>query len=315
MILRDSFRLLTSKFSLVWKNCIWILATLVFGGLLGYFICMPIINAFVEAEIIKNLTDVVAGSMTTSFQIGFLTVIDQIIKAFEIIFSDFNSFGASFILGTLLFVFIFAIINSIRDLATTETLRGHMTSLSKFSFVGSAISKIGVGVLQGLLKIILFIPFLAIYCAICYLGYILVQTQGFIYAISPFIILLLFAFVLALQVTVFSCWTPVIVMHKISASKSMGKGLNAVSTRFWRTLSDAVVFVLLAFVINYAFAKFSFCVTLIITLPATIVLFCIFQMIVYFSTMGQRYYIDSQLIITSQKVEMHDKPQKNKYLI
>ena len=113
----------------------------------------------------------------------------------------------------------------------------------------------------------------------------------------------------------FICWTPVLVMHKIKASKALNDALYNVSNRFWRTLSDSVVFVLLAFVINYAFAKFSFGVTLIITIPATVVLFCIFQMVVYFSILGQRYYIDNEVIITSQKIEMHDSPRKNKYLI
>lgn len=315
MSLSNAFRLLIAKFSLIWKNLLWMVIALSITVGLGYLICHPLIVALSEQEVMGGLTDYISNSSTSSFQQGFTYFVDQVVKLVNIVFSDFASYGLSFILGILLLIIVFGIFSSIRDLATTEVMRAHMTSFSKFGFLGASISKTGVGIVQGLQRVIVTLPFLAIYSAVIYLGYIMIQAGGLAYTLSPFVVILLITLICAFQITIFSCWLPVITMHRIHPSLALGKGFNVVGTTFWRTFSDSIIFVLIAVVINYAFAKFSFCVTLLITIPATIVLGAIFQMVVYFEAQGQRYYIDSQNIVTPKKIEMHDKPQKNKYLI
>ena len=315
MMLRNAFRLLVTNFSLVWKNLIWIIISLILGVGLGYLVCSPVFDALKEAKVFADFNEFITNTTTISIQGTFVYLVDGVVLAVNVIFANFSRLVLPIILGTLLLIIILGITNAIRNVATTEVLRGHMTSLTKFGFIGAVIRKMGVGALQGLLKFFLYLPFVAIYCCIAYVGYILIGMGGFAYQMAPFVLILLFTLVSALQVTLFSCWAPVIVMHKINAVKSLSKGGKAVSTRFWRTLSNSIVFVLLVIVVNYACAKFSFCVSLIITIPATIVLNSIYQMVIYFGTLGQRYYIDSQMIMTPKKCEMHDKPQKNKYLI
>jgi len=315
MMLRNALRLLVTNFSLVWKNLIWIIISLAIGVGVGYLVCSPIFDALKEAKVFADFGDFITSTTTISIQGTFVYLVDGIVSAVDVIFSDFTHLVMPIIFGSLLIILIIGITNAIRNLATTEVLRGHMTSLTKFGFIGAVIRKIGVGTMHGLVKFLLYIPFMAIYCCIAWIGYELIGLGGFSYQIAPFVLILLFTIISALQVTIFSCWAPVIVMHKIGAVKSLSKGLRAVSTRFWRTLSNSIVFVLLVIVVNYACAKFSFCVSLIITIPSTIVLHSIYQMVIYFGTLGQRYYIDSQMIMTPKKCEMHDKPHKNKYLI
>lgn len=315
MSLSNAFRLLIAKFSLVWKNLFWIIICLSIMVGIGYLVCYPLITALSDEGIMSGAVDYISNSSTNSFQQGFAYFIEQAVKLFNIVFADFATFGLSFILGILLIIIVFGIFNSIRNLASTEVLRAHMTSLSKFGFVGASISKSGVGAVQGLQKVIIVLPFIAVYTAILYLGYIMIQAGGVASTLSPFVIILLITLVCALQITIFSCWLPVITMHRVHPSLALAKSFSVVGPTFWRTYSSSIVLVLVAIVINYAFAKFSFCVTLLITIPATVVLLDIFQMVVYFEAQGQRFYIDSQTIITPKKIEMHDRPQKNKYLI
>jgi len=112
-----------------------------------------------------------------------------------------------------------------------------------------------------------------------------------------FIVFVLF---FAVRSTLISMWKPVMIVNDEGIVKSFKKGAAVSFKNFGRLFSYFTVMFSLVFFMNLVIAFFTCMAGLIISIPSSIVLFAIFQMIYYFSYKRKKYYTDGDTIVQSR---------------
>ena len=314
MVLRNSLKVLSTNFSLVWKNMAYMLIMLaIFGGAV----------VWIGYDIVKALSDggffVVFGEFWTKLYSFSATevsrkVVDLAGKAFDIIGQNINSLIPN-IVGVSVGLFLLAVIFNSASLANCEVLRGAMSSLTYIGFCGAYVRYFGRALLQGLIQTLVKLPFWAIICTAGYFVLNLMSTGEIWGILAPMLFVLIAMLVLSLEYSLLSCFVPYLVLHNSSVSKSFVNGIKVVSHRFWRTLSNNIVFVIFAIVINFVCARYTFCASLLFTLPLTVVLVNVLFMVNYYESQGMRFYLDQSNIMSPRKFAESDRAKKSKFVI
>ena len=312
MMFKNSTKLLVANFSLVWKLILYyiIVCGIVIGLLAPFF--GTIASEFNSAG---NLTEV--GKVLTNFNVSinpfdFIVNFNQIVTNFLEIFIGFwesNPGVAFYICFVLLYLFPFLI--GLADLTVGQCLFGYMSSLTRYSFVGSYMRYFGRSVRFQLFKNLILLPIniLIVICLIFTLR--LSAIGGVLVYFMPFIVLAVLVGLVALKKTLFSGWMPAIVVYDCNMFKGFVKGFKAVSRRFLKVFSTAICIMLLAVAFNYLFGTFAFP----IIIPVFVCMFYVFEMVMFYGSQGRRYYVDLDTILSPKKLEEKDSFCKLKNLI
>ncbi|MBO7508273.1 MAG: hypothetical protein J6T39_01345, partial [Clostridia bacterium] len=127
--------------------------------------------------------------------------------------------------------------------------------------------------------------------------------------------LFLLLIVLALKETMFSGWIPAMIIHDEPVFVSAKRGIKAVCKRFFKIYSSFLIAVVALFVINVFALVFTAGVAILITLPITTLVLSILGDVMYFESLGMRYYVDGDKIISPKKLEQQDSFSKVKDII
>ena len=314
MMLRNAFRLLGTNFSLVWKNLAYkLIVILVFGGMMAGF-GINIIKTLSEADFFVEFGKFWGDMVTMNTLELSRAVVDLLGSGVDIIVSNIASLSINLIGVCVAFILLCIFIN-MAQLTMTDVIKGHMSSLSKFGFCGAYLRNFWTSLKQSILLFIVKLPFWAVLAISGYFILNLMVVNSVWAILSPMIFVLVAIIVISIQNTVLACFSPYLSLHNAGVCESLNKGVEIVSRRFYRTWSSNIVFVLLAFVVNFVCARYTFGVALLVTLPATIVFNAIFNMVVYYESQGMRYYIDSSTIVVSKEFGDLDSVKNAKYVI
>jgi len=132
---------------------------------------------------------------------------------------------------------------------------------------------------------------------------------------AVFIIILGYVLLTALKNTIFVSWIPTMVVMNYGILKSLKISFKNNFRKFARIYGGMVGFVLTVFFINVFVGTFTFMLGLIITIPASYVLFSSFGMVAVYEAQGMRYYVDIYNVITPRKKEISDKISDMKYIV
>ena len=314
MALRNAFRLLGTNFSLVWKNLAYkLIVFAVFGGIMVAF-GLHIVETLKSAGFFDDLSEFWSNMFAMSTLEFNIALVDLLNSGADIVISNLASLSLNLIGICVAFIILCVFVN-MAQLPMTDVIKGHMSSLTKFGFCGAYLRNFWNSLKQGIVLFLVKLPFWAIIVVSGY--YVLnLMTLSSIWAIlSPMLFALIAIIVISIQNTVFACFTPCLALHNCGVFKALNMGGKTVSKRFYRTWSNNIVFVVFAFVINFVCARYTYGVSLLVTLPATIVMNTIFNLVVYYESQGMRYYIDSNTIIYSKEFSEQDKAKVAKYVI
>ena len=314
MALRNAFRLLGTNFSLVWKNLAYkLIVFAVFGGIMVAF-GLHIVETLKSAGFFDDLSEFWSNMFAMSTLEFNIALVDLLNSGADIVISNLASLSLNLIGICVAFIFLCVFVN-MAQLPMTDVIKGHMSSLTKFGFCGAYLRNFWNSLKQGIVLFLVKLPFWAIIVVSGY--YVLnLMTLSSIWAIlSPMLFALIAIIVISIQNTAFACFTPCLALHNCGVFKALNMGGKTVSKRFYRTWSNNIVFVVFAFVINFVCARYTYGVSLLVTLPATIVMNTIFNLVVYYESQGMRYYIDSNTIIYSKEFSEQDKAKVAKYVI
>ncbi len=314
MVLRNSIKVLSTNFSLVWKNMAYMLVVLaIFGGAV----------VWIGYDIVKTLSDggfFVAFSEFWSKLYSYNTtevgqkLVDLAGNAIDIIGQNLSALTPN-IIGVCIGLFLIAVIFNAATLPNCEVLRGAMSSLTRVGFCGAYIRYFGRALLQGLIQTLIKLPFWAIIGVSGYFVLNLMSTGEIWGILAPMLFVLISMFVLSLESALLSCFVPYLVLHSDSVNKSFTEGVKVVSHRFWRTLSNIIVFVIFAFVVNFVCARYTFGASLLFTLPLTVVFINVIFMVNYYESQGMRFYLDPSNIMSPRKFAEHDRVKQSKFVI
>ena len=306
MMFKNSVRLLCANFDKVWKLLVYhILSIGVCVALLAIFY-----NYYIDAGSLayeeSNLSSFFAtGTLYgSSIANGLTAVADFVIIFFREIFANIG-IGIYFVIITFI---IFPLLLNQGKYVTCEMMYGYMSSCTKQSFTGTYLKSLKAFGYSAL-KVLYSLPFNAM-IVLSMWGLTRINNQVFDY-IMPFAFVIVPALLMAFKETFTGGWAPAKVVYNQNIFKSFSIGMRAVLRRGARVFSTAFIIFLLAIVLSIVLGLYS----IIIILPLISPLLHIFEMVMFFSSQGMRFYVDLDTILTPKKLEEVDKIEKAKFIL
>lgn len=313
MIFRNTFRLLFSNFSNVWKLLLYYFICFALTALVCGFFIAPVIrelasaNVFSDfAELVRNFFSRSPSSSAHSWQEICSRIVDILTDNVTLRF--YTIFSGVWIL------FVFPITLDMSKLAVGEVLYGYMTSQVKYSFAGRYIKNVGKSLAYSIVRyaVQLLLTIMNIF-VFYYCIHLLVQGGSNI--LLAVLVFALFIMLCALKNTMFSCWMPAIAVLNIDVFSALGVNMKTTFRKFFSIYSTMIVLEVIAIGFNLICGVFTASVGLIITLPLTIFVFTIAQMVSFFFAHGMRFYVYPDMFISPKKFEEQDSISRIKNLV
>lgn len=317
MMFRNSLRILFSNFSMVWKILVYYLVCIVTTFSVATIFSLPLFNTLEANNFFDTLKTEYA---TLGLNFNVTSILNSIYamgqEFFSIIGSNINVVLPSLIM-VLIVVFVFGgFLFGLSKLAITEVLNGYMSSSANYTFMGAYVRTFKKSAQLQLTKLLINLPITIVILTIIALTLpLLGATNAILAFLAPFLIILVATLLVSLHFTAFCGVTPAVCVHDAPVFKGYQLGFKAVARRFYKTLSTSFGLILTIFSLNLFFFSLTSGVSLVITLPASIFLLAIFPMVMYYGSMGMRYYVDPETILSPKKLEEQDKMNKAKFII
>lgn len=306
MMFRNSFRLLFSNFSLFWKELLYRIIVLCVCLLL----LLPLLKNVLSLDSIplffENAKNLFLNFPFNSIKDYFAYVWQTLQSLFSCINELFsiNAFGVIYMFFVIFFLYPFLI--SMGDIAVGEVLYCSMSSLSKISYTGMYVRKIGKSLLYSLIKTILTLPFTILALGFLYGLLYLAMLNDIWLIFAPMLMIISFIIIIGLSICFTSGFMPALVVYNCKIKNAFAKGIKAVGRRFFRCLSTISMMLLLLLSIGLLFGIIS----TIVLMPLGYMLVLIFRMVMFFGSQGMNYYVDLDTILKPKKLEETDKMKK-----
>ena len=310
MMFRNSLKLLCANFDKVWKLLLYkILSWAVVIALAMPFystistIIVDIWNEFGLEHLFSSGTfyglGVSVGEALTDVIGACFTFVQRIFVA---------NVGAGIYLVLILYVLRSFLVNMGR-FVTCEMVYGYMATNSKHSFTGTYLRTLNKSLPYAGMRFLFDLPFNALIIGGLY-GFSLLTGQ-LASIIVPIFIILIPALLFAIKETFVAGWAPAMIVFDCNVFRAFPKGQMAVLRRGLRVFSTAFVIYILTLLLAMAIGLYS----LVIILPILFPFIYIFDMVMFFSSQGMRFYVDSDTILTPKRLEEVDTIDNAKFLL
>ncbi len=305
---KNSFRLLCANFDKVWKLLVYqILSWAIVLALLAPFY-NAISTSLVEAWNMYNLGDLFNSGTFYGVNVAnaLFSLCNATLKFVTILFT--SSVG----IGIYMLIVLFAvrpILANVGNFVVCEMVYGYMATGAKRGFTGTLLRTLNRSLPYACMRTLYSLPFSAL-ILLSLFGLTAISNPAYGYAM-PLLIVVIPSLLFAFKETFVAGWAPAMVVFDYNVFKAYPKGMKASFRRGLRVFSTAFIIYLLAFVLSMVLGFYS----LIIILPVIFPLFDIFEMVMFFSSQGMRFYVDNDTILTPKKLEEVDKIDDAKFLL
>ena len=207
------------------------------------------------------------------------------------------------------FVFLPFFIN-IGKYTFNETLYSYMTSKAKVGFFSAFVKSLKKSIPFALCKTAYNIVFLGIVLAVVY-GFSCVEDAFFVNYILPWVLFLVLVLLFSLNQIIIMGWAPASIVFDGNVFSSYRKGVKAVKRHFWSIFGTTIIFFLLFWALSMVFGVY----VLLVFTPIMAALLCVYNMVVFFSSQGMRFYVNDNKILTPKKLEEVDNINKTAYIL
>jgi len=301
MSYKNSVKLLTTNFSLVWKQlCYMLIICLAFVGI-SYGFAVPTINLLKETGVIDDFSTIFETIYTAPKDvIGALS--DAFLNFTNVITKNFGKIWFSVLSTTILARLCYQIFKNISFYNLASVMHYQLTCFTSVGYTRNLISTLKQSIKYAFVRLIYTLPFTFLKLATIYV-YFSVATTSFIIFVGLFVVSLTLILLSAIEMSFFTGLTGYSLEHNGSGSnfKAFFKGNTYVLKKFHRVFSNAIIATITIIVVNIFFGVFTLGVGLLITLPATMLFKAIFELCSYFGVKGERYYLSSTIIATPLK--------------
>ena len=299
MIYKNSMKLLTSNFSFVWKQLAYTLIRLAIILGLTVLVSKPILDLLASQGFIDSLATMWGSVYTNTAQV-FATSKETINKFFEIIIGNISSIWFYLILFFIVVVVINTFLKNVGKYTLTYVAHSNFTSLNNCGYAHSLVSNLGKICKYSLIKMLLDLPFAAIK-VVFLLAYCSVLNNIVLSVVGISLLIIMYTLVYALQIALYHATAVQLISNNIIPFKSIFKTYKK-QKDFSKVFSNAIIVVLTIIIANAIFGIFSVGAGLLITIPASMVLTVIFELISFYSITGQRYYLSPTIIVDTNSV-------------
>lgn len=304
MIYKNSVKLLTSNFSLVWKQLAYTLLRIAFIVGLTMLVSMPILEVFKSEGFLQSLATM-WESVYTNASSFFLASKDTIELFFAIIWRNMGSLWGSIILFFLVTVVINSFLKSVGKYTLTYVAHSNFTCLNNCGYSQSLLCNFKDICIYSLCRLVLDIPF-AIIKALFVIVYCQVLKSWIWAIIGISLLVILYTIIYALQITLYNNLAVAQIMTKKNPFKTAFKAYKNKKDLF-KVFSNAIVIVLTIIVLNVILGVFTIGAGLLISMPASMAMVVIFELVSYYTINKQRYYLSSTIIVDTQVTDEIEK--------
>lgn len=308
MIYKNSVKLLTSNFSLVWKQLAYTLLRIAFVVGLTMLVSMPMLEVLKNEGFVQSLATMWESVYTNAA--SFLPASQETIELFfAIICRNMSSLWGSIILFFLVTVVINSFLRSVGKYTLTYVAHSNFTSLNNCGYSQSLLCNFKDICIYSLCRLALDIPF-AIIKAVFVIVYCLVLNNWIMAIIGISLLIILYTLIYALQISLYNNFAVAQITTKRNPFKTIFKGYKS-KKDFFKVFSNAIVIVLTIIVLNVVLGVFTVGAGLIISIPISMALVVIFELVSYYTTNKQRYYLSPTIIVDTQMTGEIEKIQNN----
>ena len=308
---KNSIKLLCANFDKVWKLLIYQLLSwaLVVGLLAPFYGTFANIfsSVWAEFELGKVFTSGTFYGLSVSVAEALTSVLGALFKAVALLFN--TNVGIGIYLVFILCIFR-PILADVGRFVTCEMVYGYMATSSKQSFTGTFLRTLGKSLSYAGMKLLFTIPFNALICVGIF-GLSQIIANNVFEVLLPILIILIPSILFAFKETFIAGWAPAMIVYDCNVFRAFPKGQSAVLRRGLRVYSTSLMIYLLTMLLVIALGLYS----LVIILPIIFPFIYIFDMVMFFSSQGMRFYVDSGTILTPKKLEEVDTIENSKYLL
>ena len=190
-----------------------------------------------------------------------------------------------------------------------------MGSMNKHGFYASFRETFGRNIKAQLACFLVMFPLDVIYIGLFVLCLKLFSISFVMSIFAIILIIVGFALLISFKYSLFAGWIPTMCVMNYGVFKSLKTSVKNMFRIFPKVFSNAFGIVVTIVLSNVLIGTFTFMVGLILTVPASYLLYSIFGMVVTYEGQGMRYYIDVYNVITPKKKEISDKLKSMKYIV
>lgn len=316
MMYKNTLKLTISNFHLVWKTLLYqIFVALITLGL-AFACSLPIVSIIKDAGVFDLISNLFKD-FSNGFNIYLL--LSNLILAIETVFKIIALNIKTLLLYIVLFLLIIIVVRTILygmgNFAATGVLYNYLSSNIKASFVATFSTNFFKNLKYQFAYVLVELPVdLAIlYCAFLLVKWML-SLNGLI-LLAPIALIIILVLLVALKHTLFCAWVPALIIFNSSVFGALKRGIKAVFRRFYRSYSTCILILATMLILNVGCALCSFGASLILTVPTSILAVNVFGMVVFYSSQGMRFYVDSENIVATKKLEETDAFSHLKFII
>ncbi len=251
----------------------------------------------------NSFSGILAGSLGEGLH-------EMIVSTWGIVVSAFaKNLGLAIYGLIVLFVFMPFFVN-VGKYTFYEMMYSYMTSKSKIGFFSAFALGLKKSLLFGLAKTFYNIIFLgATFSCVYAIG--LIEDVAFIAHALPIIIFVLLVVLFSLNQILVLGWAPAMNVFDCNVFVGFRKGIKAVRRHFWSILGTTALYFVLFWTICLVFGLYP----LVALTPIMTVALCVYNMVVFFTSQGMRFYVTNNKILTPKKLEEVDNINKTAYIL
>jgi len=316
MVYKNTIKVFFSNFNIVWKMALYFLLIGIVGFFLLYFSLNPIFRLIEEAGFFDLIVEAYSDFLSTLNLSVALECVAEILEGiFDFFVANFSSIWINVICFIIIVFFLNSILFNLSNMATCMSLHFYIGSLTRHGFFASFSENFGKNLKHQLCSYLVNFPLNMLYLYLFIMSLKLFGISWMMNIVAVFIIIIGLVVLLAFKWTIFSTWSPTMVVMNYGVFKSLKVGIKNAFRRFGRVFSNAVGLVVTIIILNMFFGLFTFMVGLVLSVPISFLLYNAFGMVVVYEGQGMRYYVDIYNVVTPTKKEVSDKIKDMKYVI
>ena len=300
MLFRNAIRLLVENFKSVYKIALYKFVVTLIASALCCALVLPELIKLWESSVMQDLRYGVSEFISSLFSAnasGLESAKDTILQSLKNLGQLLSSKTLEIsliIVGCVVIYILRRFVETLCYFAIGDTLNDKMTTYSETPFFTAFIANLGKASVYALVyvPVVFLFDILTWGLAFCILSYIPILPALFL---SVTLIVLL----QALKLTATGLWLPAMSADKIRLKKALRANDFAERKQRLKIYSTYVVTIYLVVIVNVISALCTFFSALIITIPASFMLFICLQYVYYYTVKGKKYFITYQKIASN----------------
>lgn len=301
MSYKNSIKLLTSNFTIVWKQlCYLLIISIILFGI-GYGVATPTLNLLESKGVIEEISAIFSKIYTEPKEL-ITTMSSTFLHFANVISTNFDKIWLSVLATTIVFLVLTSLLIDISIYNISSLMHIKMTSFVDMGYTRNMISTLAQSIRFASAKLILKIPFAFSKLIVLYTYFKIINGPLTVF-IGLFVTVLFIVLISSVEILLFAGMAPKMLDYNgnYSAIKAFFMGLKNISKNFTRAFSTSIIVVLTVILINSFLGLFTVGVALLITIPATMIFIAIYQLTSYFTAKGERYYLSESIIANPHK--------------